>query len=130
LALNLYLRAAIISKNLDPGLLRSVQFWGAALVLGGLAFLNTWDFRFTSLYSAASVLVVVRDGCTFNACGIFIGTALSPGSQDHPHLPFISGSPRRQVGSAFGLFYAQYLFLGHVRAVADPDFDLAGLFHG
>ena len=57
LALNAYLRCR---ENTQPGFqmetwFRSLEFWLAAVVLGGLAFLNTWDFPIYVALFAASV---------------------------------------------------------------------------
>lgn len=41
-----------------------IGFWCAALVMGGLAFLNTWDFPiYVFLFSCAYILLVARDNC-------------------------------------------------------------------
>jgi YYY domain-containing protein len=60
LALNLYLWGASLdfSKLSLLTLLRRLDFWLAAVVLGGLSFINTWDFPiYLALFSAAFVLV-------------------------------------------------------------------------
>lgn len=60
LGLNLFLRG---EKTSFAGFalkewVRTADFWFAALALGGLAFLNTWDFPiYVALFSAAVVLV-------------------------------------------------------------------------
>ncbi len=60
LALNLYLRGA--QDSFDHltvlGWVRQADFWLTAVVLGGLAFLNTWDFPiYLALFSATFTLV-------------------------------------------------------------------------
>jgi uncharacterized membrane protein len=60
LALNLYLRGAQEQFN-GPGIIkwtRQAEFWLTAMVLGSLAFFNTWDFPiYIALYSAIYTLV-------------------------------------------------------------------------
>lgn len=59
LALNVYLRlTGSPSARLDSfAWLRSPDFWLTAIVLGGLSFLNTWDFPiYLALFAAAAVL--------------------------------------------------------------------------
>ncbi len=59
LALNLYLAAltGAMKRVSWKDWLRQAEFWLAAVVLGGLAFLNTWDFPiYVALYCSAYVL--------------------------------------------------------------------------
>ncbi|MEI8131325.1 MAG: DUF2298 domain-containing protein [Leptolinea sp.] len=72
-----------------------MQFWGAALVLGGLSFLNTWDFPiYVGLVSAA----------------VFLGRYLANGWEKKRLVEFL------EVGISFGLagvvlflpFYASF----------------------
>ncbi len=63
LAMNFYLKASQtgFSRLELPAFLKSLEFWSAALILGGLAFLNTWDFPFyVALFCATYVLVRYR----------------------------------------------------------------------
>jgi YYY domain-containing protein len=54
------------------------DFWFAALALGGLAFLNTWDFPiYVALFSATYTLVrFQQEGWSIARLGDFIGTAI------------------------------------------------------
>jgi len=58
--------------------LRNSDFWFAALVLGGLAFLNTWDFPiYVALFSATYALIrFQQEGWSIARLGDFIGTAI------------------------------------------------------
>jgi YYY domain-containing protein len=58
--------------------LRNPDFWFAALVLGGLAFLNTWDFPiYVALFSATYALIrFQQEGWSFARLVDFIGTAI------------------------------------------------------
>ena len=57
---------------------RNPDFWFAALVLGGLAFLNTWDFPiYVALFSATYALTrFQQEGWSMARLGDFIGTAV------------------------------------------------------
>ncbi len=66
LALNAYLKRTSRGENLSgfPQWLGQPEFWTAALVLGGMAFLNTWDLPiYLALFGAAVLLpVLMRRG--------------------------------------------------------------------
>ncbi|MDR3576284.1 MAG: DUF2298 domain-containing protein [Anaerolineaceae bacterium] len=57
---------------------RNPEFWFATLVLGGLAFLNTWDFPiYVALFSATYALVrFQQEGWSLARLGDFLGTAV------------------------------------------------------
>ena len=58
--------------------LRKPDFWFVTLVLGGLAFLNTWDFPiYVALFSATYALIrFQQEGWSIARLGDFIGTAI------------------------------------------------------
>lgn len=83
LALNVFLRArarGAAEAWAATGFPRP-PFWLAALVFGGLAFLNTWDFPiYVALFAAAVVLGrFLRDGFKWNLLGDFLLTGISLG---------------------------------------------------
>ncbi len=95
--LNLYLLGEKISFRLLRLRLwsRQVDFWLAALVFGGLSFLNTWDFPiYLALFSAVYTLVRYRqEGWHFWArARDLAGTALALGAAGVGlYLPFYIG---------------------------------------
>jgi len=61
--------------------LKTIEFWSMALVLGGLVFLNTWDFP---IYTALICLVVLfidyeSQGWNWGMIGLFLETGISLG---------------------------------------------------
>ena len=75
LSLNAYLRMRPGDRRVDSfAWLRSVEFWLTAVILGGLSFLNTWDFPiYLALFSAAVVLPrLVRSGLSLALAADFI----------------------------------------------------------
>jgi YYY domain-containing protein len=97
MALNLYLwgthlHFSELSLRVWP---RKVEFWLAAIVLGGLSFLNTWDFPiYLALFSAAFTLVrVQQDGWRWkDRLRDFFGLAIALGIVGIVlYLPFYVG---------------------------------------
>jgi len=80
LALNIFLARSAAAHHLPawPGQVRSARFWPAALALGGMAFLNTWDFPiYLALFAAATVLPdIIRRGWSWQPVFDFFSTAL------------------------------------------------------
>ena len=97
LALNLYLSGAIqrFSELRLRSWVKRIDFWLAAVALGGLAFLNTWDFPiYLALFSAAYTLVrYQQEGWKWKArLQDFIGAALGLGIAGILlYLPFYFG---------------------------------------
>ena len=73
---------------------RKPEFWLAAVVLGGLAFMNTWDFPiYVALYSSVYALVRYRQmGWNLGRVGDFISVGLLMGvTGGLLYLPFYVG---------------------------------------
>lgn len=97
LALNLYMGGTIqrFSELRLRSWVKRIDFWLAAVALGGLAFLNTWDFPiYLALFSAAFTLVrFQQEGWQWKArLQDFIGVALGLGIAGVLlYLPFFFG---------------------------------------
>ncbi len=110
LGLNLYL---MMSRESGGGLkllafLKSFEFWSAALILGGLAFLNTWDFPFyVALYCAAYLMGRCRqEGWRIQRLWEFfsLGICLGIGGV-LLYLPFYAGFASQAGGILPSLIY-------------------------
>lgn len=97
LALNGYLRRSALEEGTRPNAwdwLRSLEFWLAALVLGGLSFLNTWDFPISlTLFAVAALLPqFVRSGWRWQLIGDGFEILLMVGAAGVAlYLPFYLG---------------------------------------
>ncbi len=110
LALNFYLRGSQegYTRFNFYALVRSGDFWGAALLLGGLAFLNTWDFPFyVALYCAVYVLIGFRrQGWQMQRLWDFLGLGFMLGlSGVLLYLPFYVGFSSQAGGILPSLIY-------------------------
>lgn len=110
LGLNLYLR--MNQEGSDglklPAFLKSVEFWSAALILGGLAFLNTWDFPFyVALYCGAYFLARYRqEGWQIQRVWEFFSLGISLGIGGFLlYLPFYIGFASQAGGILPSLIY-------------------------
>lgn len=83
LALNGYLRfrESSLPSLVDTNWLRSADFWSAAMALGALSFLNTWDFPiYLALFTAAVVLArYLRMGLSWQLAFDFLITGVAVG---------------------------------------------------
>jgi YYY domain-containing protein len=83
LAFNTYLRRSVLPAGLPflNNWQRQPGFWLAALALGGMAFLNTWDFPiYLALYAAAALLPdLVRRGWRWQLGLDFVSLAAALG---------------------------------------------------
>ncbi len=110
LALNFYLRGSregYTRFNLYA-LLRSGDFWAAALLLGGLAFLNTWDFPFyVALYCAVFVLIgFCQQGWQMQRLWDFLGLGFMLGlGSVLLYMPFYVGFASQAGGILPSLIY-------------------------
>jgi len=89
-------------------LLRSMNFWITALLLGALAFLNTWDFPiYVALYCAVYVLRGVQQaGWQFQRLWDFLGLGLLLGiSGVLLYIPFYLGFASQAGGILPSLIY-------------------------
>lgn len=96
LALNVYLRLredAAQTIRLEEWV-NTPDFWLTALALGGLSFLNTWDFPiYVALFAAAAALAyLARKGWNWDLLSIFFQVALTLGvTGGILYLPFYLG---------------------------------------
>jgi hypothetical protein len=101
--------------------LLSVDFWLAALVLGSLAFFNTWDFPiYLALYAAAVILAQYnRSGMQWELAYRFFGVIVVLGAGRRDFIPavlpglFITG---RRDAAQPGLLYTRGASVGDVYA--------------
>jgi YYY domain-containing protein len=100
LALNVFLRIRTSGQNTETGRLElrkwlcEAEYWLAALILGGLAFLNTWDGPiYLALFAAAAFLAsYLRDGLRWSLVAEFLVRCLVIGlSGILLYLPFYIG---------------------------------------
>ena len=112
--------------------LRNPDFWFAALVLGGLAFLNTWDFPiYVALFSATYALITFPAGrLVYCTSGGFYWNCHIVGSGWYYSLfPILRWLffPGRWHFTQFELFYTWGAVLGNVCNTPDPNHRLAYL---
>lgn len=110
LALNFYIHGSLNGYeklNIAP-LLLNFKFWLTALLLGALAFLNTWDFPFyVALYSAVFVLIGFRQaGWEAQRLWDFLGMSMLLGIAGILlYLPFYIGFASQAGGILPSLIY-------------------------
>jgi len=87
---------------------KTIQFWSLALVLGGLVFLNTWDFPIYTGFICLVVLFVEYEqkGWNWGMVGLFLETGVSLGLVGILfYIPFFIGFTSQAGGFLPSLIY-------------------------